>query len=462
MSTQTPRRDDLLARTRALDVGDVADRIQVERYPRERNKYRCPLCSTGALHVYREGPAYCHACAKPMNALDLAIAHTGMGIREAGEMLAALYGITPDVAAPYIAPRPHRVATPARAAAAPHHQGGEEEERGVCDQWGSHEAAIAELAQRRLPAHITRAAGITHVTQEDWRAHLATMSAARAQERGYIRWSEKRGCMKQLLWAFPALRLPYQGFDPGERPQERFGLLGEARERDPRKYVSPYALPVTVPFGADTLRELGPADTLYLLEGEINALSLRAIGLRAISCSGSGTWCEEWAAPLRRAARLVLVLDGDEAAARQWAGPIVESLDLQWGAQTCAQRVTAISCPKGRDANDLLRAGVLGRYLEAGTWRATMERSLAVRVASSLFPLLSSLRPGERSEAELVAGVRAALAWWDGAAVAQLLDAGGHVSAWQAIHEEGLGQPVGACAYGRLQWYVDEVLRAGE
>jgi len=449
--------DNLLALARQLDVADVAERLQIERYPKERAKRRCPACGTGGLHIYKEGPAYCFGCSTPYNALDLAMAAQRMDVREAAELLASLYGLTPDAPAAYVPPRPHvspeqraRVSVPV-----PPQEGREGRER---DQWGDEAAAVDALAARRIPAVITRAAGITCITREDWTQRLASMSAARAQAAGYLRHDPERDRMAQLLYAFPALRLPYRGWAPGDPEAERFALIGAARERDPRKYISPYALPPQTPFGAELVRDLPPDASLYLCEGEVNALSLRAIGLHAISCSGSGTWREEWAARLARVAQLVLVLDGDAAGDGTWARQIVESLDLIWGASRTAARVSAITCPAGKDANDLLRAGVLRRYLDTGTWRACQAAHVAVRVTASLFPLLAHLRPGEQDEEELIARVRASLAWWEPAAVTSLIREGGHIAAWQAIHEEGHGQPVGACAYGRLQWYVDSAL----
>lgn len=451
-------RDDLLSQARALPIQDVIERLGVERYPKERHKWRCPECATGGLHVYPHDPhtAYCFGCSRTYTPIDLAMSKLGQGVREAAQTLAALYGLTPDAPAPYIPPAPHRPAPDKRRTGArvtiavpitPPPQKREERE---LDHISASEQACAHLLTRGIDPDITRQAGITLLTRERWDAMLEE-AGEHAVARGLVR--QDGDVLRPLLFAFPALHLLYRDHT-GAVSGERFAVVGEARQLDPRKYLSPFAQQPTSLFGAELLRGHDMTQPVYLCEGEINALSLRTAGHTAISCSGSGTWQDAWCEVLRDVSQLILLTDGD-AAGEGWAQRIISSLDAHQGSAWVAERLRVVSCPKGKDANDLLRAGILTDYLQHGSWSALCEAQEGVRIASALTSALAFRPPHSATREEVerdVIGFMAAAKV--GHHTERLLREEGHISAWCAIHEEGLGQPHGATPFGRAMWYV--------
>ncbi|BCW94683.1 MAG: AAA family ATPase [Fimbriimonadales bacterium] len=90
------------------------------------------------------------------------------------------------------------------------------------------------------------------------------------------------------------------------------------------------------------------SETVYLCEGETDALTLWHAGLPALGIPGASVWREAWWEPLKRFARICIIPDADEAG-RQ----LVEKL-----AHTCPlelqERVEVLELPEGvKDANEL-------------------------------------------------------------------------------------------------------------
>ncbi len=105
-----------------------------------------------------------------------------------------------------------------------------------------------------------------------------------------------------------------------------------------------------------------PGRALYVTEGEINALSLAAVGRACVGLPGADSWRPEWAYGFADFDRVVLLLDGDRAS-EQLARSILTSCSDLYGDEWTQRRVRPHLLTDGDgtilDANDALMGGSL-------------------------------------------------------------------------------------------------------
>ncbi len=87
--------------------------------------------------------------------------------------------------------------------------------------------------------------------------------------------------------------------------------------------------------------------TVYVCEGEIDAMTLWQVGLRAAGIPGATAWKDEWRWLFRNAERVVLCFDPDDAGIRA-ASRIWQSLSV-------VTDVDVVRFPPGLDVNDVYR-----------------------------------------------------------------------------------------------------------
>jgi hypothetical protein len=123
------------------------------------------------------------------------------------------------------------------------------------------------------------------------------------------------------------------------------------------------------PFNAPDLEDLSAADTLHVVEGELNAYALTLTGARVIGLAGAGTWRPAWTDAVSAAGKLVLWYDNDPAGEKGYTR-LVEALLPVLGRSGVRERVrrVRINAPDAKDANDLHRLGRLRPLMESAPW----------------------------------------------------------------------------------------------
>ena len=125
------------------------------------------------------------------------------------------------------------------------------------------------------------------------------------------------------------------------------------------------------PFNAPDLEDLTAADTLHIVEGELNAYSIARTGARVIGLAGAGTWRPEWTRAVSPAGKLVLWYDNDPAGEKGYTR-LVEALLPVLGRSGVLARVRRVRISQAeagaKDANDLHRAGTLVPLMNAAPW----------------------------------------------------------------------------------------------
>lgn len=87
---------------------------------------------------------------------------------------------------------------------------------------------------------------------------------------------------------------------------------------------------------------LADGDTIYITEGEIDAITLNQCGLNAVGVPGASNWQEHWKRLFDDYDHVIVVCDGDQAG-RDFGKKVAEKID---GA-------TAVHLPDGEDVNSL-------------------------------------------------------------------------------------------------------------
>lgn len=343
---------------RALDIVSVINVLELVKY-KERNKWRCPNCGTGALHAYQSNLAKCHTCQadkEVFNTIDLTMATLGCDAGEACDYLAERFGLS-DVDSHTFTPTRRTYNPPVPRA---HTHTRTSALQRVCEITHTEER-INAAASHLLTRGITPCAPVGMMDAAAWEELKKELGEGGMQASGLMR--DDEGSLKSLLYAFPVLVFSYRNPN-GSLDSLRFGTFGESRARDRRKYMSCFDTVSSAPYLMQAPIE---GDVIYLCEGEINALSLRTLGLCAYSCSGSGTWQDAWCR-IFAGVRVVLVTDGD-AGGEVWSAKIIESFSRMYSAQHVMNHVSHLAMPPKKDANDLLMSGLLARFIDDdGAW----------------------------------------------------------------------------------------------
>lgn len=87
---------------------------------------------------------------------------------------------------------------------------------------------------------------------------------------------------------------------------------------------------------------LADGDTVYITEGEIDAITLNQLGFNAVGVPGASNWQDHWRRLFDDYDHVIVVCDGDQAG-RDFGKKVAEKID---GA-------TAIHLPDGEDVNSL-------------------------------------------------------------------------------------------------------------
>jgi hypothetical protein len=364
----------------------------------EARKWGCPYCgSSDALHAYpgvRAGFGCWAACGagqpkgcRGYSNLDVAMQHWGAGAADACRRLAAILGIVyvDDPAEWWRRPRPMRPAPmPAPVAqlsaqernlqallAVPGALRPPAVYADVVARLDLTRRGTAYLARgRRLDARKAEAYGYRSIDgRSDWirladhltRNYQAVELAAAGFPIG------ERGVTVPFNGRFPALVIPF--WRAGELVGLRFrNLLPDRPEYKHNRYRTLKDAKPLWPYHADALH----GQTVHVVEGELNAETLRQLGACAIGLYGAGIWLDHWTAGLAGALRIVAWFDcrdprraGDLGAAALHRR-LIHAFGDAWTAQRWRRMIT------DHDPNALHQQGRLAPILSAEPWEGAL------------------------------------------------------------------------------------------
>jgi hypothetical protein len=379
----------------ARDSQTVAQRIGLPKAA-ETRKWGCPFCgSSDALHAYPgEGAGFgCWAACgadqpkgcRGYSNIDVAMRHWGFGLAETCRRLADLLGIVYDDDAP----RPRRSWPRVRPAPRPAGEPSAQERN---------HAAVRMLLGARLPTDVyadvlarlrLTARGAGYLARErrldpvaaeaygyrslDGRWGWATLAAHLAESyrpeelaAAGFPLDEDGEVTLPFNGRFPALLIPFRR--GGEVVGIRFrNLLPDHPDYKHNRYRTLAAAKPLWPYEADALRR----STVHVVEGELNAETLRQLGEPAAGLYGAGAWLDPWTAEVAGALRIVAWYDcrdrkraGDLGAAAL-RNRLVGAYGEAWVAQRWRRMITEV------DPNALHQQGRLTTILRAKPWECT-------------------------------------------------------------------------------------------
>lgn len=253
----------------------------------------------------------------------------------------------------------------------------------MADIWGRMDlesTGAAYLASRDIPAAVAGRAGVRSTSRETWARLAGDYPPEVLEFIGFNRqFRRSNPSFDHVLW-FPYFDQDGQlstlrwreANDAGQMmglatssADERFDLELDSPHRPAEFYLAPSAID-----GADSQKR-----SIWLVEGELDALSLWAAGRPAIAAPGA-TWVDsKWWHTLRRAPSVVIAGDGDAPGKKftQLAKDRAQdALGKVWAETRCGRA----HWTPGNDANDLLGEGRLEtaiRTLES-TWGIDQNR----------------------------------------------------------------------------------------
>ena len=370
---------------KALDALQVARRFGLEK-AREPRKFSCVSCSSSdALHAYGDGGFKCFSCGGAWSSPDALALYLRMDPSEACREIALAFGIPIEEADSRPWSRASRRPTSRRAVPRPVPPATAPVDLGLLARINSDvvstlgwfrtgaealgEAGAQYLSGRGLDPDSAGEYGFRTLTRERWEVvEERLFELADPKELIPTGWFQDRGEGPEFSppWGgkATALLIPYQDLT-GRVVGVRFRNLHSRTKRDRYRDLPGVDLPL--PFGADALQLL-PAEpgrhVLHLVEGELNACSIRQAGGLAVGLPGAGrSWGAGWPRLFGNAFRVVLWFDGDEAG-RGGVQHGADSLAKAFGRSWCKSHVRHQPLPPGRDANDLLKAGELREWID--------------------------------------------------------------------------------------------------
>lgn len=362
--------DDYISQSNSLSAPTVAHALGLTK-ARERHKWSCPACgSSDGLHVYEgEGRgAFCWACDKGFDAIDLVRAATQLAFKEAVAWLAHEFSFSHNP----IPVSPSERVRIDRERAEKQRAEDEQRERDTVTArevyntlWESMRLGPVGreyLESRCIPYEVADHVGIRSVeTRSEWESIRSACEPGDLATAGLVG-TNKKGEEYPVPWSTPFLVLPYW-LDVG-LDVLRFRSLKYLGSKGLR-YVSPMGRQPSVPFLSWSAGRVAVENksTLYICEGEFDSLSIVLAGHPAIGIPGSGAWRDEWCEYLRDVDSVVIIGDGDEGGLRlieKVATSIKKTLGEKW---LTSGRLKQQLFARGTDANEALILGRLNDFL---------------------------------------------------------------------------------------------------
>lgn len=222
---------------------------------------------------------------------------------------------------------------------------------------------IRFLDERQIPAAFARAHGLKSCSYEAWAVRVEG-----AIKRFGEKACDRAGVLSEKKRAHPYLEhmLLLPSYHEGRLMGLRFRRLSHDVTYGGVKYLSLKGSDnqVEMPFLAthDGLPVgTGPhRGVLYVVEGELDTLSIRSVGRAAIGAPGALTWRPEWVEGWATIPHVVILKDADPegiTAAEKFVGRIHGAASRAHGEAWCEQHLHVFATPSiegAKDANDLL------------------------------------------------------------------------------------------------------------
>lgn len=374
----------------AQDAQEVARRVLRLEKAKEARKFACLECSSSdALHAYDGGGLKCFSCGKRWSNVDAVAVALRLEPPEACRTLADAFGIylpeedtrLPARPAPPSRSRPRKAVKPAER---PQEATGPLEAalpvyRATLDLLAGGKKGVEALSpagrryleERKLDPDASGWLGFRSLEGPRWWDRLGERLAEGFTVEELLAsgwWIQKPGEAPRYAPPFggrwPALVLPYWTME-GEVAGCRFRRLDAEAKGD--RYRDLTGRQPAVPFNAQALHALKhPGTVLHMVEGELNAWTLHLRDAVAVGLPGAGRpWGTEWPVLFRKAERVVLWFDSDEAG-EKGVQRAADALAGTLGASWVRGRVRRERLPPGKDVNDLERSGELGAYFKRG------------------------------------------------------------------------------------------------
>lgn len=384
-------------RVKEVDGQQVAEQVLRLTKAAEPRKWGCIGCdSSDALHAYRDGGLHCFSCGTSWTNVDAVALHLRLEPADACRELARAFGIPcPDADAP----GSRRTAARSRSRPSPspaRHKRQKRRQEPAADALSPeqldriHGAVLGALSWLRTGADALdpgardylagrsidpEPAGLygfrSCLDRRRWLVvHERLLEVADPAELVRAGWwkHDDDGPRFAPPWGgrAPVLVIPYRDLS-GRVVGLRFRNLAARTKRD--RYRDLSGATPSIPWGTDALRAVVDAPGRYvvhLVEGELNALTLRQRGAVAVGLPGAGRpWGASWAGWLSGGRRVVLWYDDDDAG-REGVQRAADTLAHALGRRWCAARLRRQPTPQGADANALEMAGALARYFTRG------------------------------------------------------------------------------------------------
>jgi len=320
---------------------------------RGKHKYACPACaSSDAAHAY-DDHLLCFSCGKSFDDIALVQEVKGIGFKDA----LAFLGREVQPTKPKPKKRVSKVAEHEYLANA----------KPVAKAWPfigdklEHKPLSGEartfLESRELDPELCHTLGVRCVTRTQWVGLRGKLTDDALREAGILH-EGKFGDYMHPHYKGTWLLFPYRNGINFPEPNHQW-CTARHRTIEPHAVkcmsaVGSQAMPL--PYLGEHINPL-PGRTLFIVEGEADALSIWCAGGHAVASPGASVWhwshlVEEW---LEAGSTVIVIGDGDEAG-KQFARRV---------AAPHGGRVDTFLWPAGMDANDLLQAGELTELIES-------------------------------------------------------------------------------------------------
>lgn len=355
-----------------INTAEVVQRLNVSK-ARIKNKFACPACGgSDPLHVYADNGAnsgrgaFCFSCEEPFTNVDLAMIMLDMSNTDACMYLAEMFGIEhhgKEVPRIRLKPRAPQRPTQPTAPKPADELTRTEILQHIYAQTDLTNEGARYLSGRGIDPGCAQWAHVTSIdTKSQWQTLLAPLGFGRVVCAGLGGLDRQTRRKWLLVNDAPFLLLP---FWRGEELEGfRIAPFGQYRARAKSKYISPLGPRYSEPFlswAATDANKIGAP--LYIVEGELNALSLLMLGHRAIATTGTWGFQPHWIKGWLNVSRIVVISDGDKPG-QAWAQRIEDAIVLHMGLIWARDHLDVLVCPDGEDVNDLLQQGNLPRFLE--------------------------------------------------------------------------------------------------
>jgi len=353
--------DKTLEMLRELDGPTVAHWVGIEPRRGVRHKWACPGCGSSDNLDIRSGrrthPCYTPGCSpegqERYGNVDLVMAALQMPFLDAAAWLARQAGLDPE----HVPSREdmqrleeaRRQRAKDQAARQQERLATMVEQQRIIGEWYPHleltQVGRDYLASRSIPHLLAHKFGFCSIEAAGWADCLTVLSDA----------DRRALALPRDVPGTDVLVIPYQDYDRSLTTL-RFRAIGKASWR----YASLSGVRPEHPFQAPFVEYAARIrSTLYVTEGELDALSVCAVGSPCISSCGGSMWRQEWVKPWRAIERVVVLCDAD-AAGVEFGRSILTACLAVHGRSWTVGRLEVRQCPEMMpDANEMLRNDAL-------------------------------------------------------------------------------------------------------